>query len=86
MAHTDAKIAALERELVELKADRDAENAAFAGARPAGIPATWRPITFKRGEADWLVIGWIDPDFKFSVYRDPQVTIPTPPVVPGPPS
>jgi len=68
MAHTDARITALQAELGQLQADQASENAALNAARPAGIPATWTPITHKRGEADWIVIGWLDPDFEVSAF------------------
>jgi hypothetical protein len=75
MAQFADQIAAVEEELAQLKADEAAENAALAASRPAGIPTTWKPITFRRGPADWVVIGWADSDYRVMVSRVNAVAV-----------
>lgn len=68
MAHLDARIAQLQEELAQLQAERAAEAAALAVARPAGIPPDWVPITFKRGPVDFIIVAWVDPAFTANVF------------------
>lgn len=84
MAHTDKRIAEIEAELVGLRADQASETAAIDAATPAGIPATWFPITYQRAPGDWIVIGWIDPAFEVTAFelgkigKTPKVKAPKP--------
>lgn len=68
MAHNDARIAELEAELAKLKADRDAENVALATPRPQGIPPTWKPIIYSRGLGQYVVAGWLAPEYQAAAY------------------
>lgn len=83
MAYLAAEIARREAALAELKADDAAENMVLNASRPAGIPAAWRPIPFRRGLADWLLVAWVHPDFEVSAH--PLAGLGKPPI-PGPPA
>lgn len=68
MAHKRDEISSLKDKLALLEADQAAETAAKAEKPPKDIPPNWLPVIYHRGQADYVIVGWIDPGYRVSVY------------------